>query len=262
METPNRIIFLIAIISITVSPLRAQSADSLIKRGLQAENDHNTEAALELYKRAIEVDQHNTEALWRASRALSTQAGRSRDKGIQATRAAEANALASKAIQLDPASTHARLARVIALGIAAASAPNPAEKLTNAKVIHREIRMMLSYDSTFAPAYYVLGKWHLDLAKLNWAERLACNVLFGGIPKGASLDESIRCFDKAIQLEPDFLLFHYGKASALYEAGRFTEVVLVLEHALQLATTHPDDIIRRQNCVRLLEESKHRSIRI
>ena len=122
--------------------------------------------------------------------------------------------------------------------------------------------MLLSHDSTFAPAYYVLGKWQLELSKLNWAERLACQVLFGGVPKGVSLDESIRCFDRAIQLESDFLLFHYGKASALYEAGKYTEAIFILEQALRITTNDPDDIVRRKKCVRLLEESRHRTTRI
>lgn len=244
------------------SPSQAQTADSLIRRGLTAENNYDNATALNLYMRAIDADGQNAEALWRASRATSNQAGQSRDNVVKAAKAADANALATRAIQLDPSNTQAHFARAIALGMASAAATRPAEKLANARVIRREIQTILSCDSTFAPAYYLLGKWHLELSKLNWAERLTCNVLFGGVPKGVSLDEAIRCFDKAIQLESDFLLFYYGKASALYEAGQYTEVVRILEDALQLPSDHPDDIIRRQDCVRLLHESKHHITKI
>lgn len=252
----------VLLFSVAAGPLYAQSADSLIRWGLMAEKKYDHATALNFYLRAVYADDQNAEALWRASRAVSTQAGRSRSNLIKAAKAAEANSLATRAIQLDSSNTQARFARAIALGMASAAASNPRDKLANARVIHREIQTILSCDPTFAPAYYVLGKWHLELSKLNWAERLTCNVLFGGVPKEASLDEALRCFDMAIHLESGFLLFYYGKASALYQAGKYTEVVHILEQALLLPTDNPDDMIRRQDCIRLLHESKHHITRI
>lgn len=250
------------LLSCTALRSYTQTAESYLRSGLSAEARYNDTVALGFYRQAIEADPENVEAVWRASRALSRQAGYNPDKRYRAGKANEAHTLANRAIQLDPTCIQARLARVIALGMASAAASSPTEKLANARVIHREIHTILAFDSAFAPAYYVLGKWHLELSKLNWAERLACTMLFGGVPEGVSIDESIRCFDRAIQLQSDFLLFYHGKASALCHTGRYAEAIVLLQHALRMAATHPDDSLRRQNCERLLEESKRRVNRI
>lgn len=234
----------------------AQTSAELVNLGIAAETKVGEQTALKYYERAIQQDPLHAEALWRASRMLSNQSGRSTDKDIKLQKANQANALAIRAIQIDPKSKDARLCNIIVLGLLSEAASSPAEKLSNAKVIYAEAETILKLDSLYAPAYYILGKWHLELAKLNWAEKLACNLLFGGVPKGVSFEKSIRYFEKAIQLQPNYILFYYGKASALYHMGRYDKVISLLELALQLVPGEPDDKLRQMKCRKLLDDSK------
>jgi sterol desaturase/sphingolipid hydroxylase (fatty acid hydroxylase superfamily)/tetratricopeptide (TPR) repeat protein len=246
----------LVLLSLSASMAIAQSADAWMGKGIEAEKKFNDQAAYEFYSQAIKVEPKNTEALWRASRMLSNLAGRSADKATKASRSLQSSELAKSAIQLDPRNKEARLCHIIALGLLSEVAGSPSEKLANAKIIYAEAQTIIKLDSLYAPAHFVLGKWHLELAKLNWAEKLACNLLFGGVPKGVSFEKSIRYFEKAIQLQPDYILFHYGKASALFYTGHHDKVIAVLENALRLSPVEPDDNLRIQKCRKLLSESK------
>jgi sterol desaturase/sphingolipid hydroxylase (fatty acid hydroxylase superfamily) len=249
-------LIVLVLLGLSVSLVVAQTADEWIGRGLKAEKKFNDQAAYECYRQAFTVELENTEALWRASRMLSNLAGRSAEKATKASRSLRAVELAKSAIKLDPQNKEARLCHIIALGILSEAAGSPSEKLTNAKTIYAEAQTIIKLDSLYAPAYFVLGKWHLELAKLNWAEKLACNLLFGGVPRGVSLEKSIGYFERAIQLQPDYILFHYGKASALYYTGKYDKVIAVLEDALKLSPVEPDDNLRIQKCRKLLSESR------
>lgn len=255
------VLIILFLLGISVSLLVAQTTGEYVQRGIQAERNFNDRLALQYYEKALQTNPRHVESLWRASRMLSNMAGRSTDKAVKAANAKQAVELARHAIQLDAENTNARLCHIIALGLLSDAAGSPSEKLENAKIIYTEAQTILTFDSLHAPAYFVLGKWHLELAKLNWAEKLACNLLFGGVPKGVSFEKSIRYFERAIQLQPNYILFHYGKASALFYTGKYEKVISVLENALKLSPVEPDDTERIQKCRKLLTESKQQFIK-
>jgi hypothetical protein len=53
-------------------------------------------------------------------------------------------------------------------------------------------------------------------------------------------------------------LFYYGKATALYHIGQYDKVIHTLESALALQPVEPDDVVRKQRCKNLLQESRQR----
>jgi tetratricopeptide (TPR) repeat protein len=144
---------------------------------------------------------------------------------------------------------------VVALGLLADVATSSDEKLQHARIIKQEAEFLIQLDSLYAPSFFILGKWNLSLAQLSWIEKLACNVLFGGVPKGASLKNAIDCFDRAIALQPDCILFHYNRALAYYYLGNFPEARGSLNRAFALPQREPDDRIRLQQCTALLKET-------
>lgn len=252
----RRVAFIVLLLTITFSIVHANSPDELVHQGIVAEKKLDEQSALNFYEKAILENPRHVEALWRASRMLSNAAGRSADKSSKIQYASRAKTFSKQAMGINPVCKEARLCYIIALGLLSEAASSPSEKLANAKIIYAEAEAVLKIDSLNAPAYYVLGKWHFELAKLNWAEKLACNLLFGGVPNGVSFDKSIRYFEKAIHLQPDYILFHYGRASAFYYMGKYDKAIPILESALKLAPVEPDDEIRKQKCVKMLEESK------
>jgi sterol desaturase/sphingolipid hydroxylase (fatty acid hydroxylase superfamily) len=243
-------------ITFTASTVHGQSINELIAQGQQLEKVFKDEAAFEKYQTVLMIEPNYVVALVRSSRMLCNMGGRSKDKKFKKAQALKAKGFALRAIKLDGKNTDAHLCYILSLGILSEMADGPREKLENSKVIRKEADYILSIDPNYAPAYYILGKWHHALASLNSVERLFCNMFFGGVPDGASMDEAIRNYEKAIQLWPDYILFHYSKAMSLHWQGDNKKSALALEKALSLAPKDLEDPARLEKCRKLLTQVK------
>jgi sterol desaturase/sphingolipid hydroxylase (fatty acid hydroxylase superfamily) len=238
------------------SVMHAQSTQELIEHGQKLEKTFKDQAALEKYQQALAQEPRHEVALVRSSRVLCNIGGRSTDKKFKKAKALRARGYALEAIRLNHKNTEAHLCYILALGILSEMADGPREKLENARIIRKEADLILSLDPNYAPAYYILGKWHHALASLNGVERMFCNMFFGGVPEGASMDEAVRCYEKAIQLWPDYILFHYSKAMSLHWLGEHKKSAVALEKALTLSPQDLEDPVRLQKCRKLLAQVK------
>jgi tetratricopeptide (TPR) repeat protein len=232
-----------------------QSSD-LFSEGLRLEKDFKVEAALDKYELFIKTHPNHALALTHASRMLSNIGGRlPLDKKEEKKKYyVRAKAYAVRGIALDNKSTETHLAYIISIGLMTEVAGSPREKIQDAKVIRDEAETLLKLDSTFAPAYFILGKWHFELARLNWFEQMACKLFFGGLPEGISMDAAVRSFRKASILQPNTILFLYGEASAYHYQEDDEKATRLLQQALALPLKEPDDIPRKERCSQLLAE--------
>lgn len=231
-----------------------------LQQGLQLEKAFKVEAALEKFEVVIKTDPLNAVALHHASRMLSNIGGRmkSEKRSLKIELYEKAKIYAERSIKADPKSADARLAYIISLGLMSEIAANPREKIRNAKTIRNEAEMIVKLDSTYAQAYFVLGKWHYELAKLNWLEQLACKFL-GGLPDDISMDASMKYFNQAIALDPDNILYLYGRASLYHYRDEDLLAEKSLNQALQLSPREPDDIQRKEKCSQLLSRIRKSS---
>jgi tetratricopeptide (TPR) repeat protein len=168
----------------------------------------------------------------------------------------QAKQYARKSISLNPGSPDARLAHIISMGLLAEMAGNPREKIRDAKIIREEAEAALALDSAFAPIYFVLGKWHYELARLNWLEQMAVKLFFGGMPENVSMARAIEYLRKASRLQPNTILYMYGEASVLEYEEKEAEAIALLERALKLPPREPDDLLRKAKCEELLRTLK------
>jgi sterol desaturase/sphingolipid hydroxylase (fatty acid hydroxylase superfamily)/tetratricopeptide (TPR) repeat protein len=246
-------IFLL-ILFFALNNLTAQYLDS----GKEFEKKGNYKMAVMNYEKEIASNKNNPEGYWRLSLTTAKLAGLTLQKNEKFRLASNANKFASKGLTLEGKNIQSRLALIVSLGLMSEASTNPTQKLSYAKVIRNETEKLLSQDSLFAPGYYILGKWHYELAKLNWVERLACNSLFGGMPGDVSFGTSLKCLEKAIRLQPDYILFHYARAACLYQTSRFNDAMAELKISLDLPIQEPEDRLRKEKCLALLELSKNK----
>lgn len=234
------------------------SAGQLLAEGIALEKKYNVPEALAKYEAALKADPKSAEAWWRASRMLSNLGGHTDKKQAEEKRAKyeTAKKYAVTSIALNPKNPEARLAHIISMGLLAEMAGNPREKIRDAKIIREEAEATLALDSAFAPIYFVLGKWHYELAKLNWLEQMAVKLFFGGMPENVSMTRAIEYLRKASRLEPNTILYMYGEASVLDYEGKKAEAIALLERALKLPPREPDDILRKEKCNELLRALK------
>jgi len=233
---------------------RGQSPETLLQEGKELEKKFRSEEALALFNRVLSQDSNQTEALIHASRGLSNRAGHAKDHMLKMKDLQTAERYSRRALGIDSTSTEAHFSLIVTLGLQAESAGSPREKIKNATVIREEANTILQLDSTYALAYFVLGKWHDELSRLTWYERLACELFFGGLPEGISMDKAVWYFEKALRLEPDSILFLYGKAIALHYQNRDKDAIGLLQLAMGLPMKDPDDSIRKEKCAKLLQE--------
>lgn len=237
---------------------QGQTAEQVLSAGIALEKQFKVPEALVKYNAVISLNPQSAEAWWRASRMLSNLGGHIDKSQADEKRAKyeQARQYALKSIALNPKNPDARLAHIISMGLLAEMAGNPREKIRDAKIIREEAEATLALDSTFAPVYFVLGKWHYELAKLNWLEQMAVKLFFGGMPENVSMDRAIEYLRKASRLEPNTILYMYGEASVLEYEERTAEAIALLERALKLPPKEPDDIIRKTKCEELLRALK------
>lgn len=228
----------------------------LYQQGIILEKDFYVEAALEKYELAIRQNPKHAKALTHASRMLSNIGGRlpgsERNKKMELYE--RARVYSEKSIELNPVDPEARLAYVISLGLQSEIATNPHDKVRYAQNIHNEATRILQIDTTFAEAYFILGKWQYELSQLNWVELMACKLFFGGFPEEISFQKALDYFILANNYKPDYILFLYGLASAQHKLGQDGKAFQTLQRALSLPLSEPDDTTRKGRCEALMKQ--------
>lgn len=217
-----------------------------------SEVTHNDFMKLRSIEIKLKAKPMDPELLLQASEFAAGLSAPSENKKLRACYINKAAKYAQLSIKVAPTSKEAHLNYIIALGLLSEIASKPSEKLTHARVIKEEAELLLTIDSLFAPAHFALGKWHLSLASLSWLEKITCELMFGGMPKEASLVTALKYFERAIQLQPDYILFYYNKALTLEQLGQDREAVQTLKKGLSLSIKESNDRIRRENCILLL----------
>lgn len=74
------------------------------------------------------------------------------------------------------------------------------ERVRRSRSVKRHADRAIALDSTFAPAYHLRGRWHRQVADLNFFERALVKTFYGGLPD-ASYKQSVQNFERAIALE-------------------------------------------------------------
>jgi len=76
---------------------------------------------------------------------------------------------------------------------------------------------------------------------LNFAERAAAKLLFGGLPEGASKEKALYSFRKAIEIKPNFILYKRDYAKALYDFGFEKEASSMAKEVIAMPSLTRDD---------------------
>ena len=227
----------------------------VLSEALRLKREWRYEEALKKFNQVLSTDANNLTALNNASLILSKLApgqetNRKRDYLLNAKE------LAAKSIALDQENWESHFSYVAAIGFLTEVTQNPWEKVKYVKVIKKEALRLIELAPDSAQGYFILGKWNYELAQLTWVEKAAGDVLFGGIPKGASIEKAVEHYQRAIELRPDAIAARLGIGEAWYYLGDTARAINSLEFALRLPNSLFNDFRRREKCRKLLEEWK------
>ena len=220
------------------------AGDAAYARGALAEAHTHLLTAL-----AAEPGRFGT--LWRLAR-VESELGEDQKGEAQRRLVSDAVTRARGAVKAAPDSSAGHAWLAIALGRQALK-EGPRARLALSREIKSEADRAVELDPSNARAWHVLGAWNRKIAGLSAIERMAANAVLGGVPRGASMDNAVRNFEKAIELEPHYVNHHLELGRTFREMKRWGEARRELEKAAALPpTSNPRDPVYQQEARELL----------
>jgi tetratricopeptide (TPR) repeat protein len=232
----------------------SQDINVLIKEGDRLESSLNEKAAFEKFKEVLRIQPVNMYSLNKCSELCSRIGKRESNEKVRSDYYEAARKYAALALKLHPENAEANCVMAIALGRTSLEKSGK-EKVNAAKEIKKYVDIAIRNDPNNYKAWHVLGRWHFEICSLNFLERTAVKVLFGGMPK-ASLTEAIRAFEKARSILPGFVLNHFEMARAYKKNNQKEKAISTINTMLLLASTTEDDDQIKADGRKLLKEWK------
>jgi tetratricopeptide (TPR) repeat protein len=143
-------------------------------------------------------------------------------------------------VALDPKDPDAQLAVAISYGRLQPLVGNW-EKIEASRIIKEAADKAIKLDPDSDLGWHVLGRWHSGIADVNSVKRILANVLYGAVLPESTYEESARCFQKAIRLNPNRLM-HYIELGRVYaKMGKNDDARLFITKGLAMQNTEKDD---------------------
>jgi tetratricopeptide (TPR) repeat protein len=245
MSSPFFNAFALSVLLLTPMTTPAEPADDLIAKGDASSVKFHALDALKFYLPAEKLEPNNVRLQVRISREyrhLMSDATRPEEK---LTLGNTAVGYAKRAVGLDPNDPEAQLALAISYGKLEPLEGNR-EKLDHARIIKGAADKVIKLDPSNDLAWHVLGRWHVAFAEISAFERALAQVAYGKLPD-STYDDAARCFEKAIELNPNRPM-HYIELGRVYvDAGRTNEARIFIMKGLGMPNTEKDDPeIKRQ----------------
>jgi tetratricopeptide (TPR) repeat protein len=219
----------------------ARTPEEAFAEGERAYAAANLDDARKAYAEALQAAPSDVPTLCRLSR-VESELGETQKGDVQRRTWADAVAHARDAVRLAPEQAEPHVTLAVALGRQALH-EGPRTRLALSREIKSETDLALQHDPNNGRAWHVLAMWNLKIATLNAFERMMANSVLGGVPQGASIANADQAFQKAIELEPDYVNHHLEYGRFLKDQKRTADARRELEKAVALpATSSPLDV--------------------
>lgn len=223
------------------SPLLKAAApgDDLIAKGEVFDEHLQASEALQCFLPAEKLQPKNPHLLVCIARQYRHLMSDARSTGEKLKLGATALNYARRAAAAGPDSSEAQLAPGITYGklLPLEGTGDQIEASRNIKVsCEKAIRLDPHNDL----AWHVIGRWHRVVADVGALKHALGSLIYGSLPTSTN-EEAVKCFEKAIQINPSRPM-HYIELGRTYaQMGRASEARKVLEKGLSLRDTEKDD---------------------
>lgn len=114
------------------------------------------------------------------------------------------------------------------------------EQVEGSAKIKESVDKALKLDPQNDTAWHVLGRWHQVLAGIGTVKRTLGRLIYGALPESTN-EEAIKCFNKAIALNPHRLRHHIELGRTYAQAGNTEEARRHIQKGLAMANVEKDD---------------------
>jgi len=240
----------VCMVAAAASPAAAQTAADLVRQADQLEKDRKEEAALAKYKEALKLEPTNLEALCGASFMCSRVGNREANKSMKEAYFKTAKIYAEGALKKNAANAEANYVMAVAMGRMALISGSK-DKVAASRDIYKYAQKAVQIDPRYALAWHVLGKYNFEVSNLNFAEKGAANMLFGGLPSG-DIKTAIACYEKCKSLDPGFILNLLDLAKAYKQNDQKDKAKAVLQQGINTPVRTQDDPANIAECKKML----------
>ena len=147
---------------------------------------------------------------------------------------------ALRAVAVDPNEAEAHLSVAICYAKMIPLLDGNKEKMEASRRIKVSVDKAIALNPNLDLAWHVLGSWHQRLADLGAVKRTLASVVYGKLPD-ASNEDSVRCFKKAIELNPDRLIHHVELGRTYAQMGQEADAKRCLNKGLSMPNVGKDD---------------------
>lgn len=232
--------------------LKAQDVEAMIREGKRLEAIPDENAAFHKFREVVKASPLNIYALNKCSELCSRIGLRQVNAKVKEDYYHAARTYAGIALKINPNDGEANCVMAMALGRSSMSKTGK-EKIENAKEIRKYVDISLKNDPSNFKAWHILGRWHYEITNLNFLERAAVKMIYGGLPH-ASIKESIAAFERAKAIEPGLLLNYLEMAKAYKQNGQKNKATGYLNLMLTLPNHTEDDPAIKEYGRKLLKE--------
>ena len=78
------------------------------------------------------------------------------------------------------------------------------------------------------------------------------NSMYGGVPKGATLESALNAFIKAVAFEPEYKLHQYELAQTYLEMGKQGNAKVWFQRTLKLKSMNASELLIDEKCQKAL----------
>src|SRR5215471_4339506 len=196
----------------------AESAGELIQKGDVFYNNLQAAEALAFYLPAEKLDPNNVRLLVRIAREYrhlmsdATEASEKRQLGKTAVD------YALRAVALAPNDAATQLALAISYG-KLLPMEEIKQQIATQHLIKNAADKAIALDPTNDLAWHVLGRWYRALADVGTVKRVLARLAYDKLPP-AKHEDAVRCFQKAIALNPNRLMHWIELGRTFAQMGR------------------------------------------
>jgi tetratricopeptide (TPR) repeat protein len=232
--------------------LYAQDVTTLIKEANSFESSLNEEAAFDKLKQVLRIEPRNFFALWKCSELCSRIGNRKPTTAQKQDYFKAGRIYAETAIKVNPSAADGYYALSVAMG-RLAMLTGGKDRIKAVKAIKFNADKALQLNPEHGRAWHVIGKWNYEVSNLNAFEKTAVKIFYGGLPS-ASLDSSIKAYEKSKQLEPAFALNNLELAKAYIRNDERQKAIQLLKEMPSIPPKTEDDAQIQKEGKKLLEK--------
>lgn len=232
----------------------SEQFDALIEKGDAFDQKFQPEEALKFYLPAEKMEPGNVDLLLRIARQyrhLMQDATKNEEKERLAGIGLD---YAERAVKLAPKDPEAHLSVAIS-HVKMVPILGNKERMESSRQIKESVDKAIALDPNKDLAWHILGCWHQRLADISIVKRALAMLVYGGLPQ-ASNEESVKCLQKSIDLNPGRLI-HYIELGRTYaQMGKDAEARKYIEKGLAMPEVGKDDPELKQRGRETLEKLK------